>query len=64
MTCYFNFCTFGSPHGPDAVPDPDALYLWRLRDIDPLSTYVRVGVALIGDAAHAQLPWTGLEPWS
>jgi salicylate hydroxylase len=46
-------------HTP-ASPDPDAPYLWRLRDIDPLPTYVRNNIALIGDAAHAQLPWTGL----
>ena len=46
-------------HTP-AHPHPEAPYLWRLRDIDPLPTFVRDRVALVGDAAHAALPWTGL----
>jgi len=33
--------------------------LWQLRDIDPLDTWVRGRVILIGDAAHAMLPTQG-----
>ncbi|KAK0385733.1 hypothetical protein NLU13_6910 [Sarocladium strictum] len=33
--------------------------LWQLRDIDPLSTWTRGRVILIGDAAHAMLPTQG-----
>ena len=46
-------------HTPPA-PHPDAVSLWRLRDIAPLPTFTRGRVVLIGDAAHAALPWTGL----
>ena len=33
--------------------------LWQLRDIDPLPTWTRGRVILIGDAAHAMLPTQG-----
>jgi salicylate hydroxylase len=33
--------------------------LWQLRDLDPLDTWVRGRVILIGDAAHAMLPTQG-----
>ncbi|TKA81732.1 hypothetical protein B0A55_01117 [Friedmanniomyces simplex] len=33
--------------------------LWQLRDIDPLTTWTRGRVILIGDAAHAMLPTQG-----
>ncbi|KAL4742457.1 hypothetical protein BDV11DRAFT_20339 [Aspergillus similis] len=35
------------------------LGLWQLRDIDPLRTWHRGRVLLIGDAAHAMLPTQG-----
>ena len=41
-------------------PDSDALFVWRLRDLDAVPSYARGRVAIIGDAAHASLPWTGL----
>lgn len=52
-------CLWCTP-GADGTDHPDAPYLLRLRDIPPLPTFVRGSVALIGDAAHAALPWTGL----
>ncbi|KAH8647760.1 hypothetical protein BX600DRAFT_443106 [Xylariales sp. PMI_506] len=36
-----------------------SLGLWQLRDLDPLSTWTRGRVILIGDAAHAMLPTMG-----
>jgi salicylate hydroxylase len=33
--------------------------LWQLRDLDPLDSWVRGRVILIGDAAHAMLPTQG-----
>ncbi|EDU44702.1 UbiH 2-polyprenyl-6-methoxyphenol hydroxylase [Pyrenophora tritici-repentis] len=33
--------------------------LWQLRDLDPLETWYRGRVILIGDAAHAMLPTQG-----
>lgn len=48
---------------PDWIKTPWSLAkdigLWQLRDIDPLSTWVRGRVILIGDAAHAMLPTQG-----
>lgn len=37
----------------------DDLGLWQLRDIDPLTTWTKGKVILIGDAAHAMLPTQG-----
>ncbi|PVH98846.1 FAD binding domain-containing protein [Periconia macrospinosa] len=37
----------------------DSIGLWQLRDIDPLDTWTRGRVILIGDAAHAMLPTQG-----
>lgn len=39
-----------------AAPD---VALWQLRDMDPLSRWVRGRTILIGDAAHAMLPTQG-----
>lgn len=33
--------------------------LWQLRDIDPLETWTKGKVIVIGDAAHAMLPTQG-----
>lgn len=48
---------------PDWVKEPFRLAndigLWQLRDIDPLVTWTRGRVILIGDAAHAMLPTQG-----
>jgi salicylate hydroxylase len=41
-----------------AVPD-GALYCWGLFDREPLDTYARGTVALLGDAAHPMLPFLG-----
>lgn len=35
------------------------LGLWQLRDLDPLKTWTRERVILIGDAAHSMLPTQG-----
>ncbi|EUC31255.1 hypothetical protein COCCADRAFT_101753 [Bipolaris zeicola 26-R-13] len=43
----------------DMLKLPDRIGLWQLRDIDPLDTWVRGRVILIGDAAHAMLPTQG-----
>ncbi|KAF2014452.1 FAD binding domain-containing protein [Aaosphaeria arxii CBS 175.79] len=37
----------------------DNIGLWQLRDLDPLETWTRGRVILIGDAAHAMLPTQG-----
>ncbi|PWY65408.1 FAD/NAD(P)-binding domain-containing protein [Aspergillus eucalypticola CBS 122712] len=39
-------------HSPD-------IGLWQLRDMDPLKTWIRGRVILIGDAAHPMLPTQG-----
>lgn len=40
----------------DRAPD---IGLWQLRDLDPLSTWVKGRAVLIGDAAHPMLPTQG-----
>lgn len=40
----------------DRAPD---IGLWQLRDLDPLSTWVKGRAILIGDAAHPMLPTQG-----
>eukprot|EP01050_Picozoa_sp_SAG11_P020495 SAG11_NODE_3463_length_2432_cov_39.107158_1_plen_388_part_00 len=56
-------CLAHTPVDPD---NSDALRLWRCRDIEPQRSFVHKSgggggsVALVGDAAHAALPWTGL----
>jgi salicylate hydroxylase len=41
-----------------AIP-PDTLYKWGLRDRDPLQTWTRGRVTMLGDAAHPFLPFLG-----
>jgi salicylate hydroxylase len=42
-----------------AVGLEERIGLWQLRDLDPLDTWTRGRVILIGDAAHAMLPTQG-----
>jgi len=42
----------------DAVPN-NTLFRWGLFARNPLDTFVKDNVALIGDAAHPMLPWFG-----
>src|SRR4029077_15064102 len=41
-----------------AIPS-DTLYKWGLRDRDPLRTWTRGCVTMLGDAAHPFLPFLG-----
>jgi salicylate hydroxylase len=43
----------------DMLVLPEQIGLWQLRDLDPLDTWVRGRIILIGDAAHAMLPTQG-----
>jgi salicylate hydroxylase len=43
----------------DMMQSAESIGLWELRDIEPLSTWHRGRVILIGDAAHAMLPTQG-----
>lgn len=43
----------------DMLQLAESIGLWQLRDIDPLKTWHRGRVILIGDAAHAMLPTQG-----
>ena len=43
----------------DVFKQTNDLGLWQLRDIDPLTTWTKGKVILIGDAAHAMLPTQG-----
>jgi salicylate hydroxylase len=42
-----------------AIGVEERIGLWQLRDLDPLDTWTRGRVILIGDAAHAMLPTQG-----
>jgi salicylate hydroxylase len=41
------------------LQEAESIGLWQLRDLDPLETWHRGRVILIGDAAHAMLPTQG-----
>jgi salicylate hydroxylase len=43
----------------DMLQQAESIGLWQLRDLDPLETWHRGRVILIGDAAHAMLPTQG-----
>lgn len=43
----------------EMLQQAESVGLWQLRDIDPLDTWVRGRVILVGDAAHAMLPTQG-----
>jgi salicylate hydroxylase len=43
----------------DVFKQTDDLGLWQLRDLDPLTTWTKGKVILIGDAAHSMLPTQG-----
>ncbi|KXJ86476.1 hypothetical protein Micbo1qcDRAFT_219530 [Microdochium bolleyi] len=43
----------------DIFSKADDVSLWQMRDLDPLSTWVKGRTILIGDAAHAMLPTQG-----
>ncbi|GAM44015.1 hypothetical protein TCE0_060r19297 [Talaromyces pinophilus] len=45
--------------GPLSCVADGEVGLWQLRDIDPLPTWTRGRVVLVGDAAHAMLPTQG-----
>jgi salicylate hydroxylase len=39
---------------------PDDCYVWNITDLPPLPTWSRGRTVLIGDAAHATVPYLGL----
>jgi salicylate hydroxylase len=47
------------PWTKDMLKLANEVGLWQLRDLDPLETWTRGRVILIGDAAHAMLPTQG-----
>lgn len=50
-----------APHLLDLIRNipPGALFKWGLRDREPLATWVRGRVAMLGDAAHPMTPFLG-----
>ena len=43
----------------DLIARSTDAFSWKLADLKPLSTWHREGSVLIGDAAHAMLPYLG-----
>ncbi|KAL1846990.1 hypothetical protein Daus18300_014067 [Diaporthe australafricana] len=50
---------FGDFHVRPLLEQAEDIKLWELRDHDPLPTYIRARLVLIGDAAHAMTPHQG-----
>ena len=55
----FSRAILNSPMDADASERP---FVWYYKDIEPLASYIHpeLRLVLMGDAAHAMLPWTGL----
>ncbi|KAL4946062.1 hypothetical protein BDV06DRAFT_235611 [Aspergillus oleicola] len=55
LRCFHDF----SPLVRDILGLADGIKVWQLRDQDPLPTYTRGRVILVGDAAHSLTPHQG-----
>lgn len=42
------------------ITEPDDCYMWNITDLPPLPTWFKKRTVVIGDAAHATLPFMGL----